>query len=75
MDKYVLDGQYGKYLEMVGIKVGEALKTAGVPEDLFSHKKRIIAPMRYEISETAVSSTNMRTQIAEYYARETGIYF
>ena len=39
MDKYVLDGQYGKYLEMIGVRVGEALKSAGVPEDLFSHKK------------------------------------
>mgnify|MGYP004537395673 CR=1 FL=1 len=36
MDKYILDGQYGKYLEMIGVKVGEALKEAGVPEDLFS---------------------------------------
>ena len=39
MDKYILDGQYGKYLEMIGVKVGEALKASGVPEDLFSHKK------------------------------------
>ena len=39
MDNYVLDGQYGKYLEMIGVKVGEALKKAGVPEDLFSRKK------------------------------------
>ena len=30
MDKYILDGQYGKYLEMIGVKVGEALKEAGV---------------------------------------------
>mgnify|MGYP004459363631 FL=1 len=36
MDKYILDGQYGKYLEMIGVKVGEALKEVGVPEDLFS---------------------------------------
>ncbi len=47
MDKYVLDGQYGKYLEMVGIRVGEALKTAGVPEDLFSHKKPILDEADY----------------------------
>lgn len=39
MDKYILDGQYKKYLEMIGIRVGEALKKAGAPEDLFSHKK------------------------------------
>ena len=39
MDNYVLDGQYGKYLEMIGVKVGEALKKAGVPEDLFSRKR------------------------------------
>lgn len=47
MDKYVLDGQYGKYLEMVGIKVGEALKAAGVPEDLFSHKKPVLDEVDY----------------------------
>ena len=39
MEKYILDGQYGKYLEMIGVKVSEALKASGVPEDLFSHKK------------------------------------
>ena len=47
MDKYVLDGQYGKYLEMVGIKAGEALKAAGVPEDLFSHKKPVLDEADY----------------------------
>ena len=30
MEKYILDGQYGKYLEMIGVKVGEALKEAVV---------------------------------------------
>ena len=39
MEKYILDGQYGKYLEMIGVKVGEALRAASIPEDLFSHKK------------------------------------
>lgn len=39
MDKYILDGQYGKYLEMIGVKVGEALKETGAPEDLFSRKR------------------------------------
>ncbi len=47
MDKYVLDGQYGKYLEMIGVKVGEALKEAGVPEDLFSHKKPMLDEADY----------------------------
>ena len=28
MDRYILDGQYGKYLEMIGIRIGEALKAA-----------------------------------------------
>ena len=47
MDKYILDGQYGKYLEMIGVKVGEALKEAGVPEDLFSHKKPTLDEVDY----------------------------
>ena len=47
MDKYILDGQYGKYLEMIGVKVGEALKEAGVPEDLFSRKKPVLDEADY----------------------------
>jgi len=47
MDKYILDGQYGKYLEMIGVRVGEALKTAGVPEDLFSRKKPVLDEADY----------------------------
>lgn len=39
MDRYILDGQYGKYLEMMGVKLGEALKEAGVAEDLFGREK------------------------------------
>lgn len=47
MDKYILDGQYGKYLNMIGIRIGEALKTAGVPEDLFSRKKPVLDEADY----------------------------
>ena len=47
MDKYILDGQYGKYLEMIGVKVGEAFKASGVPEDLFSHKKPMLDEADY----------------------------
>lgn len=47
MDKYILDGQYGKYLEMIGIRVSEALKAAGVPEDLFSRKKPVLDEADY----------------------------
>ena len=47
MDKYILDGQYGKYLEMIGIRVGEALKAASVPEDLFSRKKPVLDEADY----------------------------
>ncbi len=47
MDKYLLDGQYRKYLEMIGVKVGEALKEAGVPEDLFSHQKPMLDEAAY----------------------------
>ena len=47
MDKYILDGQYGKYLEMIGVKVGEALKESGVPEDLFSRQKPMLDEADY----------------------------
>lgn len=47
MEKYILDGQYGKYLAMIGIRVGEALKAAGVPEDLFSRKKPVLEETDY----------------------------
>ncbi|MGN0700645.1 MAG: helix-turn-helix domain-containing protein [Oscillospiraceae bacterium] len=47
MDRYILDGQYGKYLEMAGIRVGEALKRALVPEDLFSHKQPVLDEAAY----------------------------
>ena len=47
MDKYVLDGQYGKYLEMIGVRVGEALKESGVHEDLFSHQKPMLDEAAY----------------------------
>jgi AraC-like DNA-binding protein len=56
MDNYVLDGQYGKYLEMIGVKVGEALKKAGVPEDLFSHKRPILNEADYYRFMDAVGS-------------------
>ena len=47
MEKYILDGQYGKYLGMIGVRVGEALKAAGVPEDLFSRKKPVLEESDY----------------------------
>ena len=47
MNRYVLDGQYGKYLEMIGIRVGEALKAAGIPEDLFSRKQPVLDESEY----------------------------
>ena len=56
MDKYILDGQYGKYLEMIGIRVGEALKAAGVPEDLFSRKKPVLEEDAYYRFMEAVGS-------------------
>ena len=56
MDKYILDGQYGKYLEMIGVRVGEALKEAGVPEDLFSRKKPVLDEADYYRFMGAVGS-------------------
>lgn len=47
MDKYILDGPYEKYLEMMGVQVGEALKEAGIPEDLFSQKKPVLDEAAY----------------------------
>ena len=56
MEKYILDGQYGKYLELIGVRVGEALKKAGVPEDLFSHKKPTLDESDYYRFMDAVGS-------------------
>lgn len=56
MDRYILDGQYGKYLGMIGIRVGEALKCAGVPEDLFSRKKPVLDEAAYYRFMDAVGS-------------------
>ncbi len=56
MEKYILDGQYGKYLEMFGIRVGEALKASGVPEDLFSRKKPVLDEADYYRFMDAVGS-------------------
>lgn len=56
MDKYILDGQYGKYLEMLGVHVGEALKKAGVPEDLFSHRNPVLDERDYYCFMEAVAS-------------------
>lgn len=65
MDRYILDGQYGKYLEMIGIRVGEALKTAGVPEDLFSRKKHVLDEADYYRLMDAVGAqiTDLRLPI------------
>ena len=54
MDKYILDGQYGKYLEMIGVKVGEALKEAGVTEELFSWNKPVLDEVDYYAFISAV---------------------
>ena len=56
MDRYILDGQYGKYLGMIGVRVGEALKAAGVPEDLFSRKKPVLDEAAYYRFMDAVGS-------------------
>ena len=56
MDKYVLDGQYGKYLEMIGVNVGEALKEASVPEDIFSREKPTLDETDYYAFMDAVGN-------------------
>ena len=62
MDRYILDGQYGKYLEMIGVRVGEALKAAGVPEDLFSRKKPVLEEDAYYRFMEAVGNFTSETQ-------------
>lgn len=68
MDRYILDGQYGKYLEMIGVKVGEALKEAGVPEDLFSRKKPVLDEADYyrfmEAVESQITDPSLPIMIA-----------
>ena len=56
MEKYILDGQYKQYLEMVGIDVGEALRSAGVPEDLFSRERPMMEEAEYYHFMEAVGS-------------------
>lgn len=56
MARYILDGQYGKYLEMIGVHAGEALKAAGAPEDLFSRKKPVLDEEDYYRFMDAVGS-------------------
>ena len=55
MEKYILDGQYSKYLSMIGVHVGEALKKAEIPEDLFSHAKPTLDEESYYRFMEAVS--------------------
>lgn len=38
MKRFIVDGQYEKFLTSFGIRVEETLKKAGVTEDIFSHK-------------------------------------
>lgn len=56
MDKYILDGQYRKYLEMIGVRVNEALKQSGAPEDLFSREKPTLDEAGYYRFMSAVGS-------------------
>lgn len=47
MDRFAVDGQYGKFLASFGIRVEEAMKKAGVAEDIFSHKIPTMSTAEY----------------------------
>ena len=47
MDKFVLDGQYGKLLGAYGIKLEEVLRKAEVPEDIFCRKTPVMSAAEY----------------------------
>lgn len=64
MEKYILDGQYKQYLEMIGIDVGEALRSAGVPEDLFS-REGIVLP-QFLVETEIVFSINIIRKATKY---------
>lgn len=38
MNRFILEGRYGDLLKCYGISVAEALRKAGLPGDVFSHK-------------------------------------
>ena len=68
MKRFIVDGQYGKFLTSFGIRVEEALKKAGVAEDIFSHKAPTMTITEYfcfmEAIGTLVREPDIPIQIA-----------
>lgn len=57
-DIFIVDRKYMSILEHAGISVGEVLKRAGLPEDLFSHKSPSINTLEYMKFLEAIRETN-----------------
>lgn len=68
MDKYILDG---KYLEMIGVKVGEALKEAGVPEKLGISKRTLQRKLTEEDTSFQKQLNGVRELLAKHYIKNT----
>ncbi|EIT88258.1 AraC family transcriptional regulator [Parascardovia denticolens IPLA 20019] len=73
MGKYVLDGRYGSHLEMFGINVGEALREAGAPEDLFSRHRPTLEEAAYYRFMGAVGSQAKDPQLPIRIASADGV--
>ncbi|MDD3140140.1 MAG: AraC family transcriptional regulator [Lachnospiraceae bacterium] len=56
MEHFILDGQYGKILNHFGIEVGEALRKAGVAEDVFSRENPSMTENEYYDFMSAVGN-------------------
>lgn len=56
MNRFILDGRYGDLLKCYGISVAEALRKAGLPGDVFSHKTPAMKEEEYFKFMEAVGS-------------------
>lgn len=56
MSRFILDGRYGDLLKCYGISVAEALRKAGLPGDVFSHKTPAMKEEEYFKFMEAVGS-------------------
>ena len=71
--KYVLDRRYGSHLEMFGINVGEALREAGAPEDLFSRHRPTLEEAAYYRFMDAIGSQAKDPQLPIRIASADGV--
>lgn len=68
MDRFILDGRYGDLLKFYGISVEEALRKAGLPGDVFSHRTPAMKEEDYfrfmEAVGSLISDPEMPVRIA-----------